>query len=219
MEAVGRKPKSEQQSASSLSVCDALKHPVRVRILEVLCESDISPVEFFRRGCMPPGFDFKGEYKNAISHVSYHFKVLREADCIYVVNTIPRRGANEHIYRSKALALHTDEEFEAMSVDERRAISRTTLQTLIARADSAIYQGTFDERVDRHLSWVALELDEEGWQELRDLQAATLEAAQAIKAAAIARNHEREQSGETMSLVPATFGALAFESPTVPQPD
>ncbi|HEX6781055.1 MAG TPA: hypothetical protein VF125_03390 [Solirubrobacterales bacterium] len=52
--------------------------------------------------------------------------------------------------RILVLALHTDEDFESLSFEERKAISRSTLQMLIARADGAIYQGTFDKRADRH---------------------------------------------------------------------
>jgi hypothetical protein len=112
------------------------------------------------------------------------------------------------------LALHTDEDFQGLGLEERRQISRSTLQMLIARADGAIYQGTFDKRPDRHLSWVALELDEQGWEELRDLQAETLERVQGIKAAAIARKHERGEGNKAPTFA-ATFGALAFESPAV----
>jgi DNA-binding transcriptional ArsR family regulator len=194
------------------TACDALKHPIRVRILEVLCEGDVSPIQFLHQGLLPPGVEFEDE-QNAVSTVSYHFKVLAKAGCIELVATKQRRGATEHFYRSKALAFHTDEEFAAMSFAERRAISRSTLQTLIARADGALLAGTFDNRVDRHLSWLSMELDEEGWQELRDLQAETLERAQGIKAAAIARNHDRAERGEETVPFPATFGALGFESP------
>jgi DNA-binding transcriptional ArsR family regulator len=211
----GGKSRADKRSSQHRSVCDALKHPIRVRILEALCEGDLSPTQFLRRGLLPPGFDFDGDEKNAISHVSYHFKVLLENDCVVLLERIPKRGANEHIYRSKMLALHTDEEFAALDLERRRAISRSTLQMLIARADGAIYQGTFDSRPDRHLSWVPLELDEEGWEELRDLQAETLERAQGIKAAAMARKHERGEDDATPTFS-ATFGALAFESPSVP---
>lgn len=207
--------RADKRSPDDQSVCQALKHPIRVRILEALCEEDMSPIQFLRRGLLPPGFDFEGDEKNALSHVAYHFKQLLEADCIVLVKTIPRRGTNEHIYRSKMLALHTDEDFEELGLEERRAISRSTLQMLIARAEGAIYQGTFDSRPDRHLSWVALELDEQGWKELRELQAETLERAQGIKAAAIARRHERED--DASKTFTATFGALAFESPRVGQ--
>jgi hypothetical protein len=209
-----RKSRADKRAPEDQSVCHALKHPIRVRILEALCEQDMSPIQFLRRGLLPPGFDFEGDEQNALSHVAYHFKELLKADCIVLTETIPRRGTNEHVYRSKMLALHTDEDFEGLSLEERRQISRSTLQMLIARADGAIYQGTFDKRPDRHLSWVALELDEQGWKELRDLQAETLERVQGIKAAAIARKHERGEEQEAPTFA-ATFGALAFESPPV----
>lgn len=194
------------------TACDALKHPIRVRILEVLCEGDISPIQFLHQGLLPPGVQFD-DNQSAVSTISYHFKVLMKAGCIHLVDTKQRRGATEHIYRSRALAFHSDEEFEAMSFEERRAISRSTLQTLIARADGALLAGTFDNRVDRHLSWLSMELDEEGWEELRDLQAETLERAQGIKAAAIPRNHDRAERGDETVTFPTTFGALGFESP------
>lgn len=210
------KSRADRRSPDDQSICEALKHPIRVRILEALCEEDLSPVRFLRRGLLPPGFDFEGDEKNALSHIAYHFKELLKADCIVLVETIPRRGTNEHVYRSKMLALHTDEDFEVLDPERRRQISRSTLQMLVARAEGAIYQGTFDKRADRHLSWVPMELDEQGWQELRDLQAETLERAQGIKAAAIARKHERGEEGETPTFQ-ATFGALAFESPALPE--
>lgn len=209
------KSRADRRSSDDQSICEVLKHPIRVRILEALCEEDLSPVQFLRRGLLPPGFDFEGDEKNALSHVAYHFKQLVETDCVVLVDTIPRRGASEHVYRSKMLALHTDEDFEALSLRERREISRSTLQMLVARAEGAIYQGTFDKRADRHLSWVGMRLDEQGWAELRDLQAETLERAQGIKAAAIARQHERGEQDGTPTFT-ATFGALAFESPAVP---
>jgi DNA-binding transcriptional ArsR family regulator len=212
---VEKKSRGDRRSPDDKTICEALKHPTRVRILEVLCDEDISPIRFLRRGLLPPGIDFEGDEKSALSHVSYHFKELLKADCIVLVETIPRRGTNEHIYRSKMLALHTDEDFGVLDLERRREISRSTLQMLIARAEGAIYQGTFDKRADRHLSWVPLELDEQGWQELRDLQAKTLERAQGIKAAAIARKHERGEDDDSQTF-PATFGALAFESPAVP---
>jgi len=209
------KSRADKRSPDDRSVCQALKHPIRVRILEALCDGDLSPIQFLRRGLLPPGFNFEGDEKNALSHIAYHFKQLLKADCVVLVERVPRRGANEHIYRSKMLALHTDEDFEMLSRKERRDISRSTLQMLIARAEGAIYQGTFDKRPDRHLSWVSMPLDEQGWEELRDLQAETLERAQGIKAAAIAREHDRGQKDMTPTFT-ATFGALAFESPGVP---
>jgi DNA-binding transcriptional ArsR family regulator len=206
-----------KESTMTKAVCDALQHPVRIRILEVLAERDISPIQFLRRGCLPPGYDDFKDYKNAMSHVSYHFKVLREADCIVVRESIPRRGSVEKIHRSKMLALHTEEDFKKLSYKRRVAITRSTLQMLVARADGAILQGTFDKRPDRHLSWVPMDLDEQGWKELTALQDEALERAQGIKAAAIARKHSDSEGLDTVEVFPATFAALAFESPPVPR--
>lgn len=211
------KSRADRRSPDDQSVCHALKHPIRVRILEALCDGDLSPIQFLRRGLLPPGFDFEGDEKNALSHVAYHFKQLLEADCVVLVEKIPRRGANEHIYRSKMLVLHTDEDFEALTLRERLEISRSTLQMLVARAEGALYQGTFDKRPDRHLSWIGFDdLDPQGWEELRELQAEALEQAHGIKAAAIARKHERGEDDD-MPTFRATFGALAFESPPLPK--
>lgn len=197
-------------------MCAALRHPIRVRILEVLAERDISPIEFVRRGCLPPGFEFK-DYKSAEGHVAYHFKVLREADCIVIHKSIPKRGSVEKIHRSKMLALHTEEDFRKLSEAERIAITRSTLQMLIARCDGAVIQGTFDRRPDRHLSWVPMMVDDQAFRELVALQDEALERAQGIKAGAIARKHERSvEEAERVETFPATFGALAFESPPVP---
>ena len=78
MAAVKTKAKREAQDQTA---CHVLKHPVRVRILEVLCEGDLSPTQFLQKGLLPPGIEFEKE-QNAISFVSYHFRELEKADCI-----------------------------------------------------------------------------------------------------------------------------------------
>lgn len=209
--------KTKRKLQPDKSVCAALRHPIRVRILEVLADRDLSPIEFVRRGCLPPGFDYPDE-KSAEGHVAYHFKVLREADCIVLHKSIPKRGSVEKIHRSKMLALHTEEDFTQLSEAARIAITRSTLQMLIARCDGAVHQGTFDRRPDRHLSWVPMIVDDQAFKELVALQDEALERAQGIKAGAISRNHERtvDKKAESVETFPATFGSLAFESPPVP---
>jgi hypothetical protein len=72
------KSRADRRLPDNQSVCEALRHPIRVRILEALCDQDLSPTQFLRRGLLPPGFDFEGDEKNALSHVAYHFKQLLE---------------------------------------------------------------------------------------------------------------------------------------------
>ena len=79
----------------------------------------------------------------------------------------------------------------------------------MARADSAITADTFDRRVDRHLTWIAMPLDEQGWTDLIEVQEEALRRAEEIRVEA---GERLAASGDER--FPATFGALAFESPS-----
>ena len=46
---------------------------------------------------------------------------------------------------------------------------------MVARADRAIAEDTFDARPDRHLTWMPMQLDERGWSETIAKLAATFE--------------------------------------------
>src|SRR5690242_2747326 len=104
---------------------------MRVRILELLNEHPMSPVQFVNEG-FAPGFEKK---QQALSYVAYHFRALEKAGCIELVELNQRRGASEHVYRGTSRVFFSDEEFERMSVDERQKLSRTSIQGLIARTD------------------------------------------------------------------------------------
>jgi hypothetical protein len=65
----------------------ALSHPLRVQILQVLHREKASSPNRYRRAS---GVD--------LNLVAYHFRVLRDFELIEVVETIPKRGATEHIY-------------------------------------------------------------------------------------------------------------------------
>ena len=128
-----------------------------------------------------------------------------------MIDTFARRGATEHVYRGAVRAYFTDEEWKALSQKERCLVSRTVYQGLAARAESAFMAHTFDSRTDRHLTWVAMEVDERGWTELM----ATL--AGAYGEITQIRHDARDRlavSGD--EVVPVTVGMLGFESPPPP---
>ncbi|HEX7279633.1 MAG TPA: winged helix-turn-helix domain-containing protein [Solirubrobacterales bacterium] len=187
-----------------------LKHPLRVRILEVLNEGPRSPSQFVEEGLIPK--EHFTTYQQALSLASYHFRELEKEGCLKVVESIPRRGAVEHVYRGMSPKVYfSDAEFEAMPKATRRKLSRISLQGLIARADRAISTGTFDARSDRHLTWVPMQLDERGWDEVIDALAQTFGELTQI------RHDARDRiaaSGE--EVVPATVAMLGFESPPPP---
>ncbi|HEU4599123.1 MAG TPA: hypothetical protein VFS26_05210 [Solirubrobacterales bacterium] len=70
---------------------------------------------------------------------------------------------------------------------------------------------TFDSRTDRHLTWIAMEVDERGWTELMSTLASTYGTVVQI------RHEARDRlaaSGD--KVVPVTVGMLGFESPPPP---
>jgi hypothetical protein len=121
---------------------------LRVQILALANERDLSPVEFCREGFAPEKMD--------VSHVAYHFRELAEYGCLRVIEENKRRGSIEHVYRGIGRAYFADTDWTSLNQEERERISKTVIQGLFARADAAMMARTFDAREDRHLSWIAM---------------------------------------------------------------
>lgn len=68
----------------------ALSNSVRARALDLLAKGPKSPKEI----AAELGLDVRG--------LAYHVRVLRKLGCIELVETRPRRGAVEHVYRTAA---------------------------------------------------------------------------------------------------------------------
>lgn len=188
------------------SVCDALKHPIRARILEIVNEIDISPSQFVRQGLVPD--EFYDGYQQALSLTSYHFRQLEKEGCLEVVKMNPKRGAAEHIYRGISRVFFSDKEFEEIPHHQRKGLSKSSFQGVVARTDGAIRSGTFDNRTDRHLTWRAFMADEKCWTEVTGVLAEAYYKLEAAVAAAADRLDEGEG-------FPATFAMLGFESPRI----
>jgi hypothetical protein len=128
MEATGQSKDARE------TICSPLSHPVRVRILEVVNEHPLSPVGFINAG-FAPAIDDK---QRALSLVSYHFRALEKAGCIKIVETAQRRGATEHIYGGCSRVFFSDDEFEKFPFAQRKQLSQSAFQGLVARTDTAI---------------------------------------------------------------------------------
>jgi DNA-binding transcriptional ArsR family regulator len=196
----------ERRGALKQTAAAALRHPMRVRILEVLNERDMSPVEFMHQGLAP-----KFDTETTLSHISYHFRQLAADGCLEVVERRPRRGATQHVYRGLARGFFDDEAWAKLTPSERRQISRAVYQGLAARAEGAILAGTFDSRPDRHLAWNMMDVDEQGWTELMTTLRNCFEDMERIRTEAKRR---LEASGD--EAIPVTVGTLGFESSRAP---
>jgi hypothetical protein len=205
LEIDGRQPRREFQKTRA----EILSHPLRVRMLEIANEHDVSAVSFVRGGYASALLDHLEE-GIAVSQVAYHFRKLLRAGCVEVVQHHFRRGAVENVYRGTARAWFDAEEWESLDQPRREEISGVILQGLMARAESAVLEGTFDAREDRWLAWVQMALDQQGWDELGELCKQMMEDVEQVRHAAEAR---LGKAGEPVHTTPVTWGMLSFESP------
>jgi DNA-binding transcriptional ArsR family regulator len=194
-----RQPRGREIDRSLVKV---MGHPVKVRALTVLSDRSASPKEIADQLDLP------------IGQVSYHVRGLEEMGMIELVGTRQVRGAVEHFYKAVRRPYWSDEEWAELSLEERERVSLWIKQQEMVDAALAFEAGTFDSRLDRHLSRVPLVLDEEGWKELSDLMADGLEAIFEIQA----RSSERiaGQGGE--GGFPATASMSCFEMPEGREP-
>lgn len=197
--AAGAKTRSEKRQIAQrqdieLRLAKAMAHPVRVKILEMMNERPVAPVETSEAIGTP------------LSNVSYHFRTLLELDCIEAVGKEQVRGSIKTTYRSRTSLMFDDLCFATLPSSSKTSLSVAILKALYRRASDAIEGDTFDARDDSHLSVTTLNLRWEAWEEVAKLLEGALGRVLEIKG-------EEEAREDTVERFPATIGLLAFESP------
>jgi len=147
----------------------SLAHGTRIDILRILNERVASPKELAEA------------VDDGLSQVSYHVSELLDHGAIELVRTEPRRGAVEHYYRAISSPVVGDEETKKLPRASREELSWTALQAIVGEVVGALQSGALDARMDRHVSWMPMRLDDQGWDELMTLLGDTLKKAQRIK--------------------------------------
>jgi len=183
------KPKSVDEL-----VVFVVQHPIRVDALQILNEGEASAAQIARQ----TGEDMK--------KVGHHVKALADAGCIELVRIEKNRGAEEHFYVASLRPCIGDEEWALLPPKARHEISALMFQAIVAEALAAFRNGTFDSRLDRHVSWQPLKLDEAGWAELMEELKMSLERIESIRTRAEERLIESGEKG-----FPAIAAALGFE--------
>jgi DNA-binding transcriptional ArsR family regulator len=164
-------------------IVKSLGHPLRQRILHVLSEGVASPNHIAQR------------LREPLGNVSYHVKILLENDAIELVETRPVRGAIEHFYRGTMRPFLDDTHWAQLPLATRRTIFAQKLEQIGEHVTAAAMANGFD-RVETHVSWTPLQLDEQGWHEMADVLVHVLEDAARIEAESLERLAEAGESAQ-----------------------
>lgn len=177
----------------------AVASPWRSQILEDLRQRPASPKQFSEAFGEPD-----------VAAIGRYFRQLKEWGYLEVSEEKRgggRRGAVEKIYRAvPRKALHL-EEWHALPLVRRASGPGLLLEELINRLEEAVSAGTMDLDTDRHLSWMALTLDQHAWKEC---------TAQLTAVAAWVSQLQEESTRRAApyELIPATAAMLAFRAPS-----
>jgi len=186
--------------------------PFPVRVSKVLADELCVMVlaEASLREVSPPLFqaEIGGP---SVDVVRRRFRTLEELGWLAKVTTKTggcRRGAAEQFYRATGPAILGNEAWASIPASAKPTYSWTVFNTLAEKVKDAILGGTFEARLDNHLSWSGFRLDGQGWTRVATQVDALLAVVLKEKDRA---EDELEGSGEAGILT--TVGLAAFESP------
>ncbi len=101
---------------------------------------------------------------------SHHVKKLERMGLIELVEEKEVRGAVQHIYRAVVRPIVSDEEWEKLGLEERQRYSIWIVQMILVDAARSFEAGLFDARTNNHLSRTPLVVDEQGVDEIAEIQ-------------------------------------------------
>jgi DNA-binding transcriptional ArsR family regulator len=181
-----RRPPAPGPDVLDPRIVKALSHPLRYRLLARLNAGVASPAEMARELELP------------IGRVSHHVRTLARIGAIELVRTRPRRGATEHFYRAAVPAWFTDEDWARVPASVRDAIGRQNVEQVVRDLVRAAPDGF--RHPSAHLSFLPLELDDQGMQEISALLTETLSRVAAIESESVRRATEATSSTQLVLL-------------------
>jgi DNA-binding transcriptional ArsR family regulator len=173
-----------------------MAHPVRVKILELLNEESLAPVDVARKLAMP------------LSNVSYHFRVLLELDSIEPVKTEQRRGSIKTTYQSRINLMFRELCWNGVGGKAMSELLRATLKATAQRVADALTAKTFERRDDLHISLSTVSINEDSWIEIVGLCGMVMD-----RVAEIAREEADTEPQAGEQRLPVTVSLMAYESP------
>jgi DNA-binding transcriptional ArsR family regulator len=181
----------------------AVGHRIRVQILVILDGGVFTPDEIAR---------LIGEPMTKVAH---HIKELVDAGSIELAKTERVRNTLQHYYRGVEMPYYSDEEFAAMTPQQRQVTLGLALQQTMAEAMASFWA---ENMVDDPRVWITqrwFNVDAQGREDIADEQARSWERVREIEVEAL--NRCAGSGTETQSVVVAQLGFLRErKSPTAP---
>lgn len=176
VEARGEQKKLDTQLASLVASSSTIK------ALSILTERAASPKE------IAPLLEL------STSATSHHVKKLEALGMVELVEEREVGSAIQHFYRAVVRPVISNEEWEKLSIEKRERFSIWIFQLILADAARSFDASLFDACPRNHLSRTALVLDDEGFDEVAEIQDRALSEifeAQARSAERLAGGAER----------------------------
>lgn len=183
--------------ATQSELVKIVSHPLRVRCLIAMAERETSASKLAE------------ELDVNVGTLWSHIRKLEQAGVIEEVRQEDVRGATEHFYKAVIRPLTTAEENEEVPPEERTEWAARVVQLITADAAYAIEEGTFAERPDHNAVRFPCHVDEQGWEDLRDLGEEFYERALAIEAQSAGRMVESREPS-----IPVRVMSMIFEMPS-----
>jgi predicted ArsR family transcriptional regulator len=182
-----------------LKLAMAISHPVRFRIITAMN----SP----QRNASPK--ELAEEFDLDVKRVAYHVRELTALGYLELVETEPRRGSIEHVYRPaqrfEAWSLEWGELFPAF----KQVVAASALGIGVAAIGASIDAGKFEAREDSVLAQDTIRTDERGAEEAGKILIKAVEELVEVASDAEARLTETGEEGFLLSYLTASFeGAL-----------
>lgn len=201
----GRRPVGERSRLPEDSPAFAVDYYTRLWIVAALHERNFSAADLAEI--------IGGETRN----IANHLRDLYEAGCIEFVGYVGEGNFKKAVYRAITRPVVTDEEYEAMTFEERRELNGTALQWIMAECLASFRSGKMNEDEDLCLISDEPDLDAEGRAELRELLTAcwsgespdVLEAIKGVQEIAVRAANRMAKSKETGTKVVVVL--MAFE--------
>lgn len=193
---------SEIDVAEIERIAKAMANPTRIRIMAELVLRPMSPT-LFDKEC--------NIEQHSVSTIAKHFRKLEKlglAEPFEQKTGERRRGGVETFYRATRRTVFDEIVWPMIPPAFREGLSAEVYRALGERLQNAFEAGTVDAREDRHFTWTAFLLDEQGWTEMIALVDGNF-----YKAFEIAERAATRMKDSSAKPIHTTLGLIAIESP------